>query len=134
MPLPGEAGRGAFLQWLFWLTNTLQEDLQHWWHADNYLDTEPARHELKAVSERRLGRMFSDLDSRLGQGGPYMLGNCFSAVDIFLVMLCRWTRGMAVSATSYPNLNRLIGLVTARPAWKAMMLAEGIDWNGPLAT
>ena len=134
MPLPGEAGRGAFLQWLFWLTNTLQEDLQHWWHADNYLDTEPARHELKAVSERRLGRMFSDLDSRLGQGGPYMLGNCFSAVDIFLVMLCRWTRGMAVSATSYPNLNRLIGLVTARPAWKAMMRAEGIDWNGPLAT
>ena len=40
MPLPGERGRGAFLQWLFWLTNTLQEDLQHWWHADNYLDCE----------------------------------------------------------------------------------------------
>jgi glutathione S-transferase len=134
MPMPGEPGRGAFLQWLFWLTNTLQEDLQHWWHADNYLDTEPARHELKAVSERRLGRMFSQLDSGLGQGGPYMLGDRFSAADIFLVMLSRWTRAMAVPATSYPNLNRLIGLVTARPAWKAMMLAEGIDWNGPLAS
>ena len=33
------------LQWLFWLTNTLQEDLQHWWHADNYLDTDAARHD-----------------------------------------------------------------------------------------
>ena len=43
MPLAGEPDRGAFLQWLFWFTNTLQEDLQHWWHADNYLDTEPAR-------------------------------------------------------------------------------------------
>lgn len=134
MPLPGEHGRGEFLQWLFWLTNTLQEDLQHWWHADNYLDTEPARRELKAVSERRLSRMFSQLDSSLGQGGPYMLGDRFSAADIFLVMLCRWTRAMAVPATSYPNINRLIGLVTARPAWKAMMLTEGIDWNGPIAS
>lgn len=132
MPLPGEAERGAFLQWLFWFTNTLQEDLQHWWHADNYLDTEAARHEMKVVSERRLGRMFSQLDSHLAAGGPYMLGERFSALDIFLVMLCRWTRAMAVPATSYPNLNRLISLVTARPAWAAMMRAEGIDWNGPL--
>lgn len=63
-----------------------------------------------------------------------MLGERFFALDIFLVMLCRWTRAMAVPATSYPHLNRLIGLVTARPAWAAMMLAEGIDWNGPLAS
>ena len=134
MPLPGDAMRGAFLQWLFWLTNTLQEDLQHWWHADNYLDTEAARDELKIVAERRLGRMFSQLDSHLSQAGPYMLGQDVSALDIFLVMLCRWTRAMAHPATSYPNLNRLIGLVTLRPAWVAMMLAEGIDWNGPLAS
>ena len=134
MPLPGDPSRGEFLQWLFWLTNTLQEDLQHWWHADNYLDSEAARHEMKAVAERRLGRMFSQLDSRLGEDGPYMLGERFSAIDIFLAMLCRWTRAMAVPATSYPNLNRLISLVTARPAWEAMMRAEGIDWNGPLAS
>lgn len=134
MPLPGEAGREAFLQWLFWCTNTLQEDLQHWWHADNYLDTESAREEMKIVAERRLARMFSQLDSHLGQGGPHLLGARFSAVDIFLVMLCRWTRAMAVPATSYPNLNRLIGLVTVRPAWAEMMQAEGIDWNGPIAS
>lgn len=132
MPLPGEAGRETFLQWLFWCTNTLQEDLQHWWHADNYLDSEAARHEMKIVAERRLAHMFSHIDSGLGQGGPCLLGARFSAVDIFLVMLCRWTRAMQFPATSYPNLNRLIGLVTARPAWRAMMLAEGIDWNGPL--
>ena len=134
MPPPGDPQRGQFLQWLFWLTNTLQEDLQHWWHADNYLDTEAARHEMKIVAERRLDRMFSQLDSSLAEAGPHMLGERFSAVDIFLVMLCRWTRAMARPATAYPNLNRLIGLVTARPAWVAMMRAEGIDWNGPLAS
>ncbi len=133
MPLPGEPGREVFLQWLFFFTNTLQEDLQHWWHADNYLDTEAAREEMKAVAERRLQRLFSQIDSGLAENGPHVLGARFSAADIFLVMLCRWTRAMAVPATDYPHLNRLIGIVTARPAWAAMMEAEGINWNGPLA-
>lgn len=130
MPLPGEAGRHLFLQWLVYFTNTLQEDLQHWWHADNYLDGEAARVEMKAVAERRLARMFAQIDAVLGQGGPYMLGTRFSAADYFLVMLCRWTRAMAVPATAYANVKRLIDLVSARPAWAAMMEAEGIDWNG----
>ena len=133
MPLPGEEGRQLFLQWLFYFTNTLQEELQHWWHADNYLDSEAARAELKAVAERRLHAMFSQIDAGLGKGGPYMLGGRFTAADFFLVMLCRWTRAMAVPATHYPNVKRLIDLVTARPAWLAMMEAEGIDWNGPRA-
>ena len=80
-----------------------------------------------------MGVMFGKIDAGLSADGPYMLGETFSAADIFLVMLCRWTRGMAEPATSYPNLNRLIALVSARPAWAAMMQAEGIDWNGPLA-
>jgi glutathione S-transferase len=133
MPLPGEAGRHLFLQWMFYFTNTLQEELQHWWHADNYLDSGAAQAELKTVAERRLHGMFSQIDTVLGQGGPYMLGHRFSAADLFLVMLCRWTRAMAVPATDYPNVKRLIDLVTARPSWVAMMEAEGIDWNGPRA-
>lgn len=133
MPLPREEGRQLFLQWLFYFTNTLQEELQHWWHADNYLDSESARTELKAVAERRLHAMFSQLDAVLGKGGPYMLGSRFTAADYFLVMLCRWTRAMAVPATQYPSVKRLIDLVIARPAWVAMMEGEGIDWNGPRA-
>jgi glutathione S-transferase len=133
MPLPGEPGRELFLQWLFFFTNTLQEELQHWWHADNYLDSEPARAEMKAVAERRLAGIFSQIDSHLAGKGPHVLGERFSAADFFLAMLCRWTRAMAVPATDYPHLNRLIGIVTARPAWAAMMEAEGINWNGPRA-
>ena len=57
----------------------------------------------------------------------------FPAAGIFPAMLCRWTRAMAAPATDYPHLNRLIGLVTARPAWERMMEAEGINWNGPRA-
>lgn len=133
MPLPGSDDRHLFLQWLVYFTNTLQEELQHWWHADNYLDREASRADLKIVAERRLDVIFSQLDSHLAAKGPYMLGERFSAVDIFLAMLCRWTRQMERPATDYPSLNRLIGLVTTRPAWAAMMKAEGITWNGLLS-
>jgi glutathione S-transferase len=133
MPMPGSNNRHLFLQWLLYFTNTLQEDLQHWWHADNYLDREDNRHDMKIVAERRLDLIFSRLDSMLGHNGPYMLGECFSALDIFLAMLCRWTRQMPQPATSYPKVNRLIGIVTERPAWVQMMKAEGITWNGFLS-
>jgi len=133
MPLVGAKDRHLFLQWLVYFTNTLQEELQHWWHADNYADQEAARHDMKIVAEWRLGAIFSQLDSHLEKGGPYMLGSRFSAADIFLTMLCRWTREMQKPALAYPSVKRLIELVTARPAWQAMMRAEGINWNGPLA-
>lgn len=133
MPMPGETGRHLFLQWLVYCTNTLQEELQHWWHADHYADRDASRQDLKLVAERRLDAMFLRIDLHLAENGPQLLGNRFSAVDIFLAMLCRWTRQMDKPATAYPHLNRLIGIVTARPAWAAMMAAEGITWNGLLS-
>jgi glutathione S-transferase len=133
MPPPGAPDRGRFLQWLFYLTNTVQEEMMHWWHADNYLDSEAARAELKQVVERRLAGMWTQIDGRLGAPGPYLLGARFSAADIFLAMLCRWARKMARQPAEWPNLNRLIGLVTARPAWQRMMKAERITWDGALA-
>ena len=65
MPLPGEAGREHFLQWLFYLTNTMQEELQHWRHAGNYLDHKASRADMKSVAERRLGVIFSRFVSML---------------------------------------------------------------------
>ncbi len=132
-PPVGGKDRHLFLQWLIYFTNTLQEELQHWWHADNHSDLEASRHDMKIVAERRLGAIFSRLDSMLEKAGPYVLGSRFCAADIFLAMLCRWTRQMPKPALAYPSVRRLVDLVTARPAWQAMMQAEGIDWNGPLA-
>lgn len=133
MPAVDEKDRHLFLQWLIYFTNTLQEELQHWWHADNYADRDASRHDMKIVAERRLGTIFSRIDSMLEKNGPYVLGNRFSAADIFLTMICRWTRQLQKPALAHPSVKRLIDLVTARPAWQAMMRAEGIDWNGPFA-
>jgi glutathione S-transferase len=133
MPPPGSPERAHFLQWLVFFTNTVQEELMHWWHPDNYMDSEAGRAELRKIAERRLAGMWTQICKTLASPGPYLLGARFSAADIFLVMLCRWTREMEKPAIEWPELKRLIGLVSARPAWQRMMKAEGIDWNGDLA-
>ena len=105
----------------------------HWWHAENYADGEACQNNLKTVAERRLERMFSQIDSTLGQGGPYLLGRKFSAIDYYLVMLCRWTRELQSPATQHPHLKALVDLVVERRGWKTMMLQEGTNWDGDVA-
>ncbi len=125
MPAVGSPDRGQFLQWLFYLTNTVQEALMNWWHADNYLESESERRSLIASAARRLERMWQLLDGVIARNGPYLLGREFSAVDMFLAMLGHWSRKMAKPARSYPNIGRLMALVEERPAYSRMMADEG---------
>jgi glutathione S-transferase len=125
MPPVGSPQRAAFLQWLFYLTNTVQEALMNWWHADNYLDKSEEQTALVAGAERRLARMWQLLDSQVAAAGPYLLGEDCTAVDMFLTMVAHWSRKTARPARGYANIGKLMALVEARPSWQKMMADEG---------
>jgi glutathione S-transferase len=130
MPPVGSAKRACFLQWLFYLTNTVQEALMNWWHADNYLEKDDERAALKAGAERRLAKMWHLFDSQIAAGGgPYLLGGDCTAVDLFLTMVAHWSRKMAKPGRSYPHIGKLMALVEARPSWQKMMADEGNSWT-----
>ena len=121
--------RGAYLQWLVFLTNTVQETMLHWFYPEKYATTESARADVQAHAQQRLASHCHYIDRALAQG-PYLLGDRFSAADLFLVMICRWTRNTPKPAMTYSNIKRLVDLVIARPAWQRMMKAQGITWSG----
>ena len=127
MPAPGTPGRGHFLQWLIFLTNTVQDALMRWHHPDNYADGAERCQALQANAEKSLDRLWQQLDAALGRDGPYLLGDQFSLADIYLAMLSRWTRKHAKPATAYANVKRCVELVKARPAYQRMLKAEGIE-------
>ena len=129
-PAIGDPSRALYLQWMAYCTNTVQEALMAWHHSEHYAPDEASRAAVKANAPRRLAALWQKLD---GIVGPHLLGERFTAADIYLVMMCRWSRKLEKPATTYPNLKRLVDLVTARPAWQRMMAAEGIDWAGDLA-
>jgi glutathione S-transferase len=127
MPGPGTPERPRFLQWMMYLTNTVQTEHMHYWHPDNYMDSEAGRAELHQTAERRLGNIWAHIDGALATGGPYLTGADCTAADIFLTMLTRWSRKLAKPPADLPHLKALASRVKARPAYKAMMKAEGID-------
>lgn len=126
-PADGRA-RALYLQWMTYLTNTLQERFVQWFHPDWHLDDKAAEAALKAGAEKRIGPMIDRIDAALGAEGPYLAGKAFSAADIYLAMLVRWSRNLPDPGWSRPNVKRCCDLVVARPAFRRTLAAEGIAW------
>jgi glutathione S-transferase len=126
MPQPGTPGRMRFLQWLMYLTNTVQDSLTLYYHPDNYFADEAMRSALKAAAEHRLEQQWAVLDAALAADGPYLAGAEFSAADLYLHMTARWSRNCARPAASFPHVRKLVELVKVRPAVQRMMAQEGL--------
>ena len=54
--------RGLFLQWMAYLTNTLQESCMHWWHPEKFVDGDSEQAAVKRKAEQRTAEMFRFLD------------------------------------------------------------------------
>lgn len=126
-PATTHADRALYLQWMAYLTNTPQEALMHWWHAENYIDGAAEQAKLKAKAEERLARMWTFLDGEIAMKGPHLCGSAFYACDYFLVMLIRWTRAMSKPGHAYPHLNALVRVTMARPGYAKMLKDQGIS-------
>ncbi|MBL9034995.1 MAG: glutathione S-transferase family protein [Rhodospirillaceae bacterium] len=125
-PEPGHADRAPFLQWLAYLTNTVQEACMHWWHPENFVAGEDHQAAVKRTTEARLAKMFGLIDAHLAQSGPYLCGNTFYACDYYCAMLARWTRAMTAPAHTHPRVRDLVRAAMARPAYARMLEMEGI--------
>ena len=131
-PLPGTAERAHFYKWLVWLTNTLQATLIVYFYPERWMDegNSAGVAELKAHAEARVGAMLDLLDAELArlqamQPAPWLLGGKFSAVDVYALMLCRWTRNfVSKPARSRAHLGPYLQRVLARPAVVRAFLAE----------
>jgi glutathione S-transferase len=113
--------RGPFLQWMFFLSNTLQATYMLWFYPDRYCgDSEGARR-VRTSAEARLRELWKLLDDAL-EPGPYLLGEQLTACDMYMYMLGTWHRESIVPMTSYPRVRRTIDLVDTRPGIIRMML------------
>jgi glutathione S-transferase len=126
-PDVGTAERAHYYKWMAWLTNTFQATLIHYFYPERNVDegnTEGAR-QVKAHAEQKVGTLLDQLDAQLASHGqPWLLGEAYTAVDPYALMLCRWTRGFARPARSLPHLGPYVQRVLARPAVQRVFSAE----------
>ncbi|HEY1393105.1 MAG TPA: glutathione S-transferase [Methylibium sp.] len=116
-PALGTPQRAHFYKWLMWLTNTLQASLSVYFYPERWADGDDAIAQVRAHAETRIVGLLQQLDAELARhGGPWLLGEDYSALDPYALMLCRWTRGFEKPARSLPALGPYLQRVLARPA------------------
>jgi len=126
-PALGTPERAQFYKWLVWLTNTLQAALILYFYPERWADSPDAVAQVKAHAEAKVGDMLDQLDAELARhGNAWLLGERFTALDPYALMLCRWTRGFARPARSLPQLGPYLQRVLARPAVQRVFEKEGL--------
>jgi glutathione S-transferase len=126
-PLLGSAERAHFYKWLMWLTNTLQATLMIYFYPDRWMNASNpgGAAELKTHAETRVRVLLDLLDRELAHhGGPWLLGDDYSAIDAYTLMLCRWTRNFGKPARVRPQLGPYLQRLLARPAVQRALASE----------
>ncbi len=127
IPPVGSAERAHCYKWLAWLTNTLQATSMLYWYPERWVaeGNTAAAAEIKASAETKIGTMLDQLDALLAaHGKPWLLGDQYSVVDPYALVLCRWTRGFARPARSLPHLGPYLQRMLARPAVQRVYATE----------
>lgn len=126
-PEVGTVERAEFYKWLIYLTNTLQAELLTYFYPERLAADANAIEQVKAHAETRVGGMLDLVEQTLaGHGAPYLLGERYSAVDPYLLMLSRWTRMMHKPARSRPKLGAYLNRLITRPAIQRAFTQEGL--------
>ncbi|MEI6734533.1 MAG: glutathione S-transferase family protein [Comamonadaceae bacterium] len=127
-PALGSDARAHFYKWLIWLTNTLQAALIIYFYPERWVveGNAAGAAEVKAQAQRKIGGLLDQLDDELaGHGGPWLLGESYSALDPYAMMLCRWTRGFSSApARSRVHLGPYLQRMLARPAVQRVFAQE----------
>jgi glutathione S-transferase len=128
-PMENSSSRAAWYQWIVYLTNTPQAAFRLWFYPTDISDDANTQAILKEALRKRIESVWARIDAHLAALGPYLLGAKFSAADLMLVMLIRWSRNMPRPATKWEALNQYAARMRTRPSWKQLYALEGLtEW------
>jgi glutathione S-transferase len=124
--------RGCLLKWLFFISNTLHSDLRIFFKPKRYLPGEEQQGPFGETLMRRISTSFEHLDHELNAtGGPFLLGQHMSCLDIYLAACARWAQIYGSSGrwslNNTPHLTRLLEILEKRPAIRKACELEQIE-------
>ena len=128
-PAAGESGRGDFLKWMTYMANTLQIAMQIYFMPYKFTRSEDGHADISAKGVERLEKSWRFIDAACAAPGPYLLGETFSACDLYLQMLSRWHRDPEAMRERHPHLGRCVRLVEQRPSVQRILQYHGPDWT-----
>ena len=116
-PAPDDDDRGRFLQTLVYFSSSVQNAFQLDYYPDRFADTPADEASAQRRGIRRLRETWNVIDDQIGDG-KWILGDRFSAADIYLFMLTTWfkpSRGQP-GVDEFANVKRIADAVMQRPS------------------
>ena len=116
-PLPNEPERAVFLQTLIYFSNSVQTAFQTFHYPDRFVDKPQIEANAQRRGIQRLRETWNVVNEQIGDK-VWILGNRFSAVDIYLFMLTTWLKPWLghPSVNEFPNVKRIADAVMLRPS------------------
>jgi len=109
--------RGLFLQTLVYFASSVQNAFQLDYHPERFVDGPADEPSAQRRGIRRLRETWQIIDDQIGDN-QWVLGDQFSAVDIYLFMLTTWlnpSRGQP-SVSEFKSVQRIANAVMLRPS------------------
>jgi glutathione S-transferase len=129
-PAVGTTERAQFYKWLMWLSASLQPQFSLYFYNDRYVAPGNASGaaEVKVTTEKRIEGLIDQIDAQLAShGGPWLMGERFTALDPHVLMLCRWTRNAQRPARMLPHIGPFLQRVLTRRAVQKVFATEGLS-------
>ena len=113
-PLPNSSLRARYLRWiLYFASDVYAANLRYYYPARHSVNADVAEG-IKQQSALDLEEKLSIFADALGEN-PFVLGEVFSAADIYVAMLVSWAPDIKALFAKHPNIERHYGLVAVRP-------------------
>ena len=117
-PLNDEPDRPKYLQWLYYLSNTIYPSTTRIWHPERFTTTPEYESTVKEQAQITIMDQWQGIETYLDKEGPYLLGGRFSACDIYLQMITTWLEDPADLLNTFPNICNLVKEVVSRESCK----------------
>ncbi len=117
--------RAAYMQWLMYLTNTVQEYMLQMFYPDRCTTHAEHAPHIAARAKERVDHAFGVVEKSLQSGGPYLLGVTASAADIYLSMLAGWHDDQERFHERFPAIDSNRRRIAQRPGTARALAANG---------
>lgn len=108
-PAPDDPSRGTYYRWMFFGAGPVESAV-----TNHYLKWDPTPEQQMMVGYGEFGRVLDVLELLVARG-PYLLGERFSALDVYLGSQIAWGIGFG-TMEKRPGFEDYVARITARPA------------------
>lgn len=115
-PDSSASDRPAFLQWMLFLADTVYPSYNRYYHPERYTVSQDDAEGVKVQAKSAALAQLRVVEESLAADGPWLLGDRFSACDIYLQMLTTWHEEPQDLFAEMPRIRTLAKGVTEREA------------------